>query len=1158
MLRDPKLKHHQQVKIEQVIAGRLPADVVARIQASLKASGKSKKTRSDPKSRLEKVAPPAGQTSAAGEKPKHDPVPVLVAPYLVVPVKERSRSPEGEALALFWVPARLMPDGILKSDPDHLPFVPRVLLDPPIGERTKRRPTPIASWDEYDCTIREMGVDWQEGWKDRLEHAEAMFRSVARIGAAEWESDGWQRAKNPIIVPWDKDSSPARFILPLCEAWLKRETLPGALTTILSPADHDPCAVEPAIEGDSMHLGHYGDCPINRNQRDAVRAVRLLKEGQVQAVNGPPGTGKTTLLKTLIADAVVNAAAAGAEPPRILITSTNNQAVKNAARDLTVPDADGLPVERKRWLPNLRHFAAFDASRDEENNSADFLLLNSLDTWLFSKDFEQQAEPYFLELFKEWWLSQGSPETLPEQVHLTFAKASLTEHLREVVATIKAKAELIAKAESFVAQGDAPANIAAVRFRLNQTEADASAAERKAADLDNQRKEAIDTLDHRGKLHPLWIRWLSFLPPIEAWRAALFRQTATALKYLPEDDRSLDSRAKLYNAVDAEFVARKDEATRLAQTLHAERSVWTELEPWIAEYVGSKAADALDAAKRRIDVELRAKAFDLAMRMREAELLLGRGEWDEPWMGTPNTGTGRFGWDTRPKLLKTFAFVVPCIVATVYKAAEHCCYYDRQAQAKRPMDLPVDLLIYDEAGQVAPDVGLPLLGLARRAVAVGDLYQLQPIKSFDQASDDRLLRHQKIEELQKSALRGAGLAHTGGSVMRAFQQATAYTDTDVEEAGVLLREHFRCAPKIIAYCNELVYSGKLLPTRSDEKAPWIAPMSWAYVRGDAVKHGRTWDNEPEAETIARWIADNREVIRERYRGDDLDKTVALITPYWRQEGLLRKALRRHIGELADKVSIGTVYSLQGAERPLVVFSPTRTRASIEATPPAFDIGPNMLNVAVSRAKDAFVVIGDMGLFDETCGHTPSAVLARHLFSDPGNELSDVFPALAVTIPDLVERIEGTERHRELLMEAFGKANRRLLISSPFLTQSAIEDDEVTSLIRAARKRNVEIDIYTGMKASTDRDGALLEAAIAVLVDAGARVWRTTRVHAKTLACDEVLVVEGSFNWLSATRDPERARKETSFAVCGSPAQAHAAAIEAEFAALDAVLQSGRR
>jgi ABC-type hemin transport system ATPase subunit len=48
-----------------------------------------------------------------------------------------------------------------------------------------------------------------------------------------------------------------------------------------------------------MHLGHYGDSALNRKQRDAVRALRLLKEGQVQAVNGPPGTGKTSLLKNV-------------------------------------------------------------------------------------------------------------------------------------------------------------------------------------------------------------------------------------------------------------------------------------------------------------------------------------------------------------------------------------------------------------------------------------------------------------------------------------------------------------------------------------------------------------------------------------------------------------------------------------------------------------------------------------------------------------------------------------------------------------------------------------------------------------------------------------------------------------------------------------------
>ena len=84
----------------------------------------------------------------------------------------------------------------------------------------------------------------------------------------------------------------------------------------------------------------------------------------------------------------------------------------------------------------------------------------------------------------------------------------------------------------------------------------------------------------------------------------------------------------------------------------------------------------------------------------------------------------------------------------------------------------------------------------------------------------------------------------------------------------------------------------------------------------------------------------------------------------------------------------------------------------------------------------------LGLFDESSTRALGR-LARHLFAEPGNELLDVLPAVAVTIPDLVERIEGTERHQELLVEAVDKATRRLLISSPFLTRSAIEDDEVT-------------------------------------------------------------------------------------------------------------------
>ena len=1157
MLRDPKVTGDVVVESNWIHAGQLPLSVVDDLNAQLKepdTSGEPRRANLDS---------PDGRPPVSMDKPQRDPVRVLVAPYLLTAVTLPSRARQGNAIPPFWIPALLMPNGELQPDPEHLPFVPRALLDPPIGDRLEHWPTPIASWDEYDRRIRVMLVDRQEDWTARLHHAEEMFHKVADITVAEWlqslPENCWQRER-PVIVPWANQDRSARLILPLCEGWLEKDLLAGTLMRVVSPTADHSSAIETLIVADQWHLGHSGERPLNQKQRDAVRAVRLLKEGQVQAVNGPPGTGKTSLIKTLIADAVVNAAIAGADPPRIIVTSTNNQALRNVLEGLTSPDNDRLSDERKRWLPKLMHLAAFNASAEQAKDSEGLLLLRQLDAQIFSAGYADDAERYFLERFKAWRSSSGAGplEALPREVNLTWAEAALKEQLHKVVATIKAKATVVAKAEELVAKENSirgcyeqlPATIVAVRSYRTQAEADASAAKQTVSNLNEEHKEAIETLGNRAKPHPLWMRWFSFLPPVEARRAELLRQAAIALQYLPKDDRPLGSMAAVHNAVDAEFAARKAASAIQAQGLEEARNVWTDLERWLAEYVDPKAADAFDAARRRIDVDLRTRAFSLAMRMREAQFLLRRGEWDQRWISTENKG--RQGSDSRPELLKTYAYVVPCVAATVYKAAGHCCFYD--GKIERPMELPIDLLIYDEAGQVAPDLGLPLLGLARRAVAVGDVHQLEPIERFNEASDDRLLQEEGFEEKQWSVLRGHGLTHVRGSVMRAFQRATAHSDKDVKEPGVLLRHHFRCVPKIIRYCNDLVYNGQLIPDRPDEEAPWIAPMSWAHVRGDARKVRGSWDNQPEAEAIARWLAANRETIKKLYNSD-LNQAVAVLTPYGSQTKLLREALRRHVSTVAGGITIGTVHSLQGDECPLVVFSPTVTRMALDAAGterPFFDTRPSILNVAVSRAMNAFVVIGDMGLFDRAGQPLPSTVLARHLFTEPTNELLDVLPAVAVTSLEGTQRINGTAEHRRLLVRAFEMARSRLLIASPFLTQGAIEADNVTALIRrATKKQKVDVVVYSGSRTSKD-DGSALKALAAALEDAGARVLLTTRLHAKTLACDESLVVEGSFNWLSASRDPTRAKKETSFAVWGPSAQPHAAAIEAEFAALNAV------
>lgn len=131
----------------------------------------------------------------------------------------------------------------------------------------------------------------------------------------------------------------------------------------------------------------------------------------------------------------------------------------------------------------------------------------------------------------------------------------------------------------------------------------------------------------------------------------------------------------------------------------------------------------------------------------------------------------------------------------------------------------------------------------------------------------------------------------------------------------------------------------------------------------------------------------------------------------------------------------------------------------------------------------------MGLFDETRGSLPSTVLARHLFAKADNELIDVLPALATAdVSKGLERINGTDRHRALLLEAFNTASRSLLVSSPFLSEGAIEADQVLDLIRAARARQVEVVINTGMKHSRGEDDQL-DRVRQSLAAAGARVLR---------------------------------------------------------------------
>lgn len=554
------------------------------------------------------------------------------------------------------------------------------------------------------------------------------------------------------------------------------------------------------------------------------------------------------------------------------------------------------------------------------------------------------------------------------------------------------------------------------------------------------------------------------------------------------------------------------------------------------------------------DRGIRHEMFQKAMRYWEGRWIIECEKVQEAYRGRGgvNVKGGRRGVAA---LYRRWCMLTPCLIATLHMLPRYFSYWERGEDDY--LFGHIDVLVLDEAGQVAPHVGAPAFALAKRAVVVGDVHQTEPIVGLPPMVDlgngvreglGRLWEDGVPVDARALSPRRDALQ---GSVMRIAQEASAFTGAEAGgDPGIFLSEHRRCRADIIQYCNDLVYHGRLRPMRPEPaRPPPLPPLGWAHVQGSCERRGGSRRNEAEAEAVARWIAAHAREWVERYDprartpAEALADVVAVVTPFRSQADAIRRALRR-LNDAAPhdlgRITVGTVNALQGAERPVVVFSPTYDDA---ATGLFFDAKPNMLNVAVSRAKDSFVAIGDMRVLRRP-GRSPSALLGRALL-ERGVELLDVggnhrFPAgLAVT----GERVSTLERHLAILHDAVSNAgpSEEVVIVSPFLSLRAVQEPPFLALCREATARGAVVRVVSDKDLLTGRAGMQGPQAAAALEAAGVVVRCVGRIHSKTLLAGGA-ITEGSFNWLSARRDTGGAyvRHETSWRITGPNA---AAAIE---------------
>ena len=229
-------------------------------------------------------------------------------------------------------------------------------------------------------------------------------------------------------------------------------------------------------------------------------------------------------------------------------------------------------------------------------------------------------------------------------------------------------------------------------------------------------------------------------------------------------------------------------------------------------------------------------------------------------------------------------------------------------------DVVYDYLIMDEASQVDIATGALALSCARNVVIVGDTKQLPNVVTGDIKA--------KAKVIFDSFNVSEGYQYTNSFLQSILDVMPNVTQT-------LLREHYRCHPKIINFCNQKFYRGELIIMTTDKGEEDVLSV----VKTVVGNHERNHYSQRQIDVI------KNEIIPKYVSNPE---ETGIIAPYKNQVEALSK-------EITD-IDAATVHKFQGKEKENIIISTVDDEIS------DFADDPYLINVAVSRAKKKLMLV----------------------------------------------------------------------------------------------------------------------------------------------------------------------------------------------------------
>jgi len=235
---------------------------------------------------------------------------------------------------------------------------------------------------------------------------------------------------------------------------------------------------------------------------------------------------------------------------------------------------------------------------------------------------------------------------------------------------------------------------------------------------------------------------------------------------------------------------------------------------------------------------------------------------------------------------------------------------------------PVDVLLIDEAGQLALADALAACRAARNLILLGDPLQLPQV---------------------------AQALHPGGSGSSVLEHLLGDAVTMPPERGVFLAETWRMHSDVATFLSTEIYQGRLTthPSCALQTTDLGTGLHW--LRAEHT--GRVTEAPEEAEVVADEIA---RLLRAGWtdqhgvRAPIGPSDILVVAPYNDQVHLLRARL--DADPATAGVAVGTVDKFQGREAAVVFFTMTSSSAADISRGADFLFSRNRLNVAISRAR----------------------------------------------------------------------------------------------------------------------------------------------------------------------------------------------------------------